>query len=222
MGFMESAVVVYLRTIYYPTGFNFPLHPIEPAIALTEFLREVATLIMLIGIGVITGKNFAEKFAYFILSFAIWDIFYYVFLKLLLNWPESLMTWDILFLVPVTWTGPVISPVIVSLSMILFAFSIIYFNQKIEHVRISRKEWIIMLSGAFVIFLSFIWDYSRFILKHYSLSELWSLNLNDKALFNYAMKYVPESFNWWIFAFGEIILCASFANFIKRNHELVN
>jgi len=76
MGFMETAVVVYLRKIYYPNGFQFPLVPIDNDIILTEIIREAATLIMLIGAGIFTGRNRSEKFGFFLFSFAIWDIFY--------------------------------------------------------------------------------------------------------------------------------------------------
>src|ERR1044072_1504154 len=82
MGYLETAVVVYLRKLYYPGGFNFPLVPVTLDIAKTEFWREAATLIMLVGIGVLAGKNKTQRFAYFLLSFAVWDIFYYVFLKM--------------------------------------------------------------------------------------------------------------------------------------------
>ena len=125
MGFLESAVVVYLRDILYPGGFDFPLSPIPVDLAVTELLREVATLVMLVTIGILVSNRFSTGFAWFIYSFAIWDIFYYVFLKLLLGWPESLFTWDVLFLIPTTWTGPVLSPVLVSLSMILLALVIL-------------------------------------------------------------------------------------------------
>jgi len=121
MAFVESAVVVYLRELYYPEGFNFPLVLLPGRIALTEFLREIATLIMLLGIGFLAGRNFRQRFAWFIYSFAIWDIFYYVFLKLILDWPSSWLTWDILFLIPVIWTGPVLAPVLVSLTMIILS-----------------------------------------------------------------------------------------------------
>jgi hypothetical protein len=122
MGYMESSVVVYLRAIMYPDGFGFPLAPFDSHLAVTEIFREVATIIMLLGAGIIAGKTFPERFAWFIYCFAIWDIFYYVFLKALLGWPESFMTWDILFLIPATWVGPVISPIIVSL------FTFLYWN----------------------------------------------------------------------------------------------
>ena len=121
MAFLESAVVVYIREIYYPEGFNFPLKLIDNHIAITELLRELATVIMLIAIAVLAGKNSYERFAYFILSFAIWDIFYYVFLKMILNWPLSFLEWDVLFLLPYTWVGPVIAPIINSILMIILA-----------------------------------------------------------------------------------------------------
>ena len=123
MGFLEAAVVVYLREILYPGGFSFPLSPVPASLALTEIFREVATLVMLVSIGILAGRKFSTGFAWFIYSFAIWDIFYYIFLKAVLGWPESLMTWDVLFLIPTTWTGPVLTPVLVSLTMILFAGS---------------------------------------------------------------------------------------------------
>ena len=89
LGYIESAVVVYMREILYPGGFQFPLAPIEMNLAITEIIREFATLVILVCIGMLTGRTFSEKFAWFLYSFAIWDIFYYVFLKLLIGWPES-------------------------------------------------------------------------------------------------------------------------------------
>ncbi len=139
MGYLESAVVVYLRKIYYPDGFKFPLQAIDKQTGLIEMFRELATLIMLAGAGILAGRTRTEKFGFFIFCFAVWDIFYYVFLKLLLNWPESLMTWDILFLIPVTWVGPVIGPVINSLTMIVLAFLISYFTDKKPQIKIKPK-----------------------------------------------------------------------------------
>src|SRR5665648_874707 len=80
MGMLESSVVIYLRELYYPDGFQFPLKATSYTIAVTEIFRELSTLIMLLGIGVLAGKNKHERFAWFIYSFAIWDIFYYCLL----------------------------------------------------------------------------------------------------------------------------------------------
>ena len=78
MGFLEAVVVVYLRKLYYPNGFNFPLKGfIDPSIISIEWVREFATIVMLITIAMLAGKKLYERFAYFIYVFAIWDIFYY-------------------------------------------------------------------------------------------------------------------------------------------------
>lgn len=79
MGFLETSVVVYLRELYYPRGFKFPLVIIPNKIAVVEFWREIATIVMLVGAGIIAGKTRLSRFAYFIIAFAIWDIFYYCF-----------------------------------------------------------------------------------------------------------------------------------------------
>lgn len=215
MGFLESAVVVYLREIYYPGGFKFPLAPISPHIAVTEILREAATLIMLLGIGFIAGRNFSTRFAWFIYSFAIWDIFYYIFLKLLLNWPGSLLTDDILFLIPVTWVGPVITPVIVSLSMILLAMIIIRNDYRNKTTKLKKTDWILLISGSIILILGFTWDYSKYILEHYSMKEIFSVP-NKEALYKTASEYIPRNFNWFLFALGQTVICIGIFTYWKR------
>src|SRR4030042_687681 len=192
MGFLESAVVIYLREMLYPAGFDFPLQPIKEHLALTEVLREASTLIMLTAIAVITGRTRTEKFALFLYCFAVWDIFYYIFLRLLIGWPASLLTWDILFLIPVTWTGPVLAPVLVSLTMILLAVILVRYTDKTFSTFIRPAEWVLLVTGAIIIFLSFAWDYSAFILEHYSFRELW--RVPKGALFDLSMEYIPVKF----------------------------
>lgn len=216
MGFLEAAVVVYLRKIYYPHGFQFPLTPIEPSIGLTEFLREAATIIMLLAIGILTGKNTSQKFGIFIFCFAIWDIFYYIFLKLLIGWPVSLLTWDILFVIPVPWVGPVLAPCIVSITMIVLAFSVIYFQEKGVDVHLKPKEWILMIMGSLVLILSFVEDYIKFCNVHKNDPAL----PGKDALFHEISTYMPSYFNWWIFTAGEILIIAGILSFIKRARAL--
>lgn len=212
MGFLEAAVVVYLRKIYYPHGFQFPLIPIEASIGLTEFLREAATIIMLLAIGIMTGKNTSQKFGIFIFCFAIWDIFYYVFLKLLIGWPESLFTWDILFIIPVPWVGPVLAPCIVSISMIVLAFSVINFQEKGVDIHLKVKEWILLIAGSLVVILSFIEDYLKYCSTHKGITGI----PGKDNLFMEISTYVPGSFNWYIFVAGEALLIAAIISFIKR------
>jgi hypothetical protein len=201
MGFFESAVVIYMREILYPGGFEFPLATIEIDLAITEVIREAATLIILLSIGILAGRTLPEKFAWFLYSFAIWDIFYYIFLKLLVGWPESLLTWDILFLIPITWIGPVISPVIVALTMSLLAIILIYYSHKTDHISIKWLEWIIFISGSVILILAWTWDYSGYILEHYHFSEIWTIPKDD--LYKLATQYIPRKFNWGLYCIGE-------------------
>src|ERR1035438_4418730 len=82
-----------------------------------EIAREAATIVMLVSVALVAGGR-ASWLPSFAIAFGTWDIFYYVFLKLLLHWPASIMTWDILFLVPVPWAAPVLAPVVVSVTII--------------------------------------------------------------------------------------------------------
>jgi hypothetical protein len=207
MAFLESAVVVYLRELYYPEGFSFPLVIIKGRVALTEVLREAATLVMLLSIGILAGQSFASRFAWFLYTFAIWDIFYYIFLKLLLNWPESLLTNDILFLIPVTWVGPVICPVIVSFSMIGLSLIILNAERKQKTIILSKLTWILLITGSLVLILSFTWDYSKYILSYFSFKEIWTMPQNED-LFEIAQNYVPQSFNWFLFTLGQLTILA--------------
>ncbi len=215
MAFLETAVVVYLRELLYPEGFKFPLAAMPANLMLTEILREAATILMLLGAGVLAGKTFSQKFAWFIYAFAVWDIFYYVFLKLLINWPESFLTWDVLFLIPTTWTGPVLSPIIVSLTMIALAMVILVFAFRGAKTRIKPSEWLLLSFGSLIVILAFIWDYSSFILTYFTLGDLWSLPDKDR-LYDTAMKYIPLKFNWLIFASGEVTLVATIIKYYRR------
>ncbi|HXB14036.1 MAG TPA: hypothetical protein VNZ45_18745 [Bacteroidia bacterium] len=218
MGFMEAAIVVYLRKIYYPHGFQFPLTPVDPDIGLIEFLREAATIIMLVGIGIIAGKNTSQKFAIFLYCFAIWDIFYYVFLKLILGWPESLFTWDILFIIPVPWVGPVIAPCIVSLTMILLTVSVINIQEWGYDVHLQLREWVLLIAGSLVVIFSFILDYIKYISQGTS-THIWTLS-SKQAMFDEISHYVPSSYNWWLFALGEIIILAGIFSFLTKAYKL--
>src|SRR5512134_294061 len=84
---VESSVVVYLRSLYYPEGFAFPLKLMSPQHVGVELSREAATIVMLAAIGVVAGSKAWEKFAYFLVAFGVWDIFYYVWLRVMLDWP---------------------------------------------------------------------------------------------------------------------------------------
>ncbi|CAN5909956.1 hypothetical protein BH11BAC7_BH11BAC7_06040 [soil metagenome] len=205
MGYLETAVVVYVRKLYYPDGFEFPLVPVSHDIAITEFWREAATLVMLVGIGILAGKNAAQRFVFFLYAFAIWDIFYYVFLYVLLGWPQSLFTWDILFIIPVPWVGPVLCPCLVSLTMIAFTASTVYWQQKGKSGKLIWKEGSVLLLGCVIVITSFIWDYLEFVHAHPTGKSSFTL-AHNKELFSEGATYVPKEFSWLMFWCGQIII----------------
>jgi len=159
MAYLESAVVVYLRAIYYPAGFTFPIVIIPPAMAGIEIGREAATLIMLAGVAALAGGDRWERFLFFCITFGVWDIFYYVWLKVFLGWPESLQTWDILFLIPVPWVGPVLAPVIVSVGLIGGALGLLQLRGRGIQLEFPASLWLLAVAGGLLVLLSFMIDY---------------------------------------------------------------
>ncbi|MHC1702461.1 MAG: hypothetical protein AB9846_01010 [Tenuifilaceae bacterium] len=216
MAFLETSVVVYLRALYYPEGFNFPLKMLDKNIAIVEIFREFATIVMLLGAGFIAGRTKTEKFGLFLYSFAVWDIFYYIFLKVILNWPESLLTWDVLFLIPTTWVGPVIAPVIISFVMIAFATFISRFTSRNLGTRINPIEWILLISGSLVLIIGFVYDYVKFMLQFFNFLEIFSPS-NITKLMEKALIYVPINFPWLIFIIGLGIILGGIGLFYRRN-----
>ncbi len=211
LGLLEAAVVVYLRKIYYPAGFSFPLNVISPQILTIEMLREISTIAILFTVAWLSGRNFYEQLASFLYIFGIWDIFYYIFLKVFLNWPASLLTWDILFLIPVTWIGPVLAPLICSITMLFMALLITYLQRKSDvnpafacksGVKIKIIEWTFILSGIFIIFITFIYDFLEIILSGLSIVEF--------------QNFVPFKYNWWAFCFGELLILGGLGIFYRR------
>jgi len=158
--YIEAAVVVYLRAIFHPDGFTFPLrvfgtNPHEKQFLLTEIGREAATLVLILTAAWLSGRNFQQRFAYFLVIFAVWDIFYYIWLKVLINWPASVMDWDILFLIPVTWASPLLAPVLVSIILLIFAIMILYRSSCARPIRVTLTDWLGFIIAAFLVVVSF-------------------------------------------------------------------
>jgi len=195
-------VVVYLRAIYDPIrrqlepnrkpGELFPLissdqlaaaGPENPRRLAIEIGREAATIIMLAAVGLAAGRNFRERMAAFAIVFGLWDLFFYVFLRLLIGWPDSLFTWDILFLIPLPWVGPVIAPALISVTLIVCGL----YSFVNGGLPASKWQWLAMVAGGVVVILSFLWDVR-----------------------NTMAGGLPNPFNWPLFLTGEAIALGGF------------
>jgi hypothetical protein len=200
-GYVEAAVVAYLRALYDPIreqlhperakGDLFPLITPEQLQATgpentsrlrIELAREAATMLMLAAAGLAIARTPQDWMAAFLIAFGVWDISFYGFLRLIIHWPASLLTWDILFLLPVPWVGPVLAPIVVSLSMIFCGIAVLR-----QEIRIRALHWLAIISGGFVVILAFCWDFR-----------------------NTSTGGLPNPFNWPVFAAGEFIGLAGF------------
>ncbi len=182
MAFLESAVVVYLqRALGIDPRALFPLQ--DPAVtgdlAAIEVGREAATLVMLGTVGWLAGRSGLERLAWTAVAFGTWDIFYYAWLWAFIGWPSSLGTWDVLFLIPVPWTGPVWAPVAISLALAGFGLAAARRIRGGWPVRAGRAQVAAGIAGGLVVILSFTLDAGRILAGR-----------------------APDTFAWPIFAAG--------------------
>jgi hypothetical protein len=188
--YVESAVVVYLRKIYFDGAFEFPIatvwengrHVLDPLIVV-EMVREAATIVMLAAAGILAGANALQRFSFFMIAFGVWDIFYYVWLRVILRWPDSLMTWDLLFYIPLPWVGPVITPVLISVAMIAAGSILICAGLKGYAIRWRWYDWVIELGCGLLLIVAFCWDWRNI------------LRVPDGVTYS----GIPNPFAWWLF-----------------------
>jgi hypothetical protein len=127
MGYLEAVVVYYIR---YALGDVHATGSVSAAILESfpwgvEATREVATLVMLAAVAALAGRDWWERAAALLLAFGIWDSTYYLGLEVLAQWPPSLLTQDIYFLLPVPWGGPVWVPLVCDAAMLFLAGAIV-------------------------------------------------------------------------------------------------
>jgi len=179
MAYLESAVVVYLRGMYRIEDLVRDTNFIVDVYTFIEIGREASTLVMLVMIGLIAGNTRQKKIAFSIFAFGIWDIFYYVWLFLFIQWPKSIFDWDILFLIPLPWWGPVITPILISVLLIAFAYLLI-----IEiNFKITLFDWIIYCASVIIVLYTFMEDSFRSLISG-------GINLNEIR---------PTNYNWALF-----------------------
>jgi len=202
MAYVEAACVVYLWEILYPEGFKFPLLLVVEkqyeSLVGVELGREFATLVMLVGCAIAAGRTKVQRIASFLFLFGAWDVFYYLWLRVITElthfpvFPASLGAWDILFLIPVPWTGPVCAPMIVAATMALLSGMLVFAERRGARLKPDLRFWVIEAIAFLMIFGSFIWNYGDVLAGK-----------------------VPSSYPWWLLFPAEIIAITAFVYLVR-------
>ena len=186
MGYLEAAVVVYLRSALGNLSIAVPSH--DPGTFGTfgtfeavEIARELATLVMIVAVGWLAGRSRLERLAWAAIVFGTWDIVYYLGLRVAIGWPPSFDTWDVLFLVPMAWVGPVWAPIVVSAALVAVGLT------AARRLRAGRPvvgpvRAIGALAGGGLVVLSFMVDTNRVLAGGSSAWSAWPLFWAGMAL----------------------------------------
>jgi len=190
MAWVESASVFYIRALvdrvepYQPN----PL-PMNDTLGYVELWREAATLVMIAMLGLLAGRTWRRRAGYAVLAFGAWDIFYYVFLRIVSGWPRTLFDWDILFLLPLPWWGPVLAPVSIALVMILWGTLT---TQSSDAATGSRWTWALGWTGILLALAVFMIDAWRALPEG-----------RDAVL-----RVLPATFNWPLFLLAVLLMAS--------------
>ena len=188
MAWVESASVFYIRALvdrvepYQPD----PL-PLNDALGYVELWREAATLVMIATVGVLAGSTWRRRAGYAALAFGAWDIFYYVFLRIMTGWPRTPLDWDILFLLPLPWWGPVLAPVSIALVMILWGTLA---TQSDDDAGDARWAWV-SASGGIVLALGIF------------MIDAWRALPDGREAI---LQVLPTTFNWPLFGVALLLM----------------
>ena len=197
MAWMEAATVVYLRTLVGRVEPHQaePL-PLMPHLTNAELVREAATLVMLFTVGWLAGRTWRGRLGYSLIAFGVWDILYYVFLGVIVGWPRSVWDWDVLFLLPLPWWGPVIAPVLIALMMVLGGTLVSQFDRPDRPVWPGRLSWGLNIGGVFLALYVFMAD------------AIGALGGGAEAV----RAVLPERFNWPLFLVALALMAAPIAD----------
>jgi hypothetical protein len=193
MAWVEAASVYYLRVMVdrvVPYQAN-PL-PVAGALGLVEMVREAATLVMLLTLGMLAGRTWPTRLGYTAIAFGVWDILYYVFLVVMTGWPTSLFDWDILFLLPLPWWGPVLAPVSIAVLMVVLGTFVTQSADRSPATSFTSISWNLTALGIMLALYVFMAD------------AIHSLPLGLDA----TRQLLPAEFNWSLFCLALGLMAA--------------
>lgn len=201
MAWLESATVVYLRTLVSRIDpYQASPLPLSVGLGQTELIREAVTLIMLFTVGLLAGRTWRSRLAYALIAFGVWDIFYYVFLAVITQWPKSIMDWDVLFLIPLPWWGPVIAPALIALLMIIGGTLVSQFDQSNRPIWPGRWAWLLNIGGVLLALYVFMTD------------AIQSVSNGVDA----TRRMLPMHFNWPLFIVALVLMSAPIIDVGRR------
>lgn len=204
MAWVESAVVFDLRTMvdriqpYQPD----PL-PLVGKLGPVELVREFATMVMLFNVGLLAGTTWRTRCGYMLVAFGVWDIFYYAFLKVMCGWPQSLLDWDILFLLPLPWWGPVLAPMLIALLMIAWGTLATQFESPRPPRGANIAAWTMSFIGTMVALYVFMAD---------------TLRVASEGV-PAIRKVLPVEFNWPLFLVALVLMSAPVAQLMMGRSQ---
>jgi hypothetical protein len=197
MAWVEAASVFYIRALVdriEPYQAN-PL-PLHGALGNVELWREAATLVMLATLGLLAGRTWRRRAGYAAVAFGTWDIFYYVFLRLISDWPRTLLDWDILFLLPLPWWGPVLAPVCIASLMIVWGTLVTQWQDRIPATRFTPASWGLSCAGMLLALWVFMADAIRVL----------------PGGLDAIRQVLPTTFNWPLFGAALLLMAAPLAH----------
>ncbi len=198
MALVEAAIVIHLRGLYYPQDrlAIFPLRMLSPADLRLEWAREAATVVMLLAVALLIERGPARVFAAFLYLFGLWDLGYYLWLKVFLGWPVSWSEWDVLFLIPWPWLGPWLAPAAIALLFVLWGGAVL---ASAREPRFTRLTAALFLNGALLALAAF-------------LEPGWGLLAHGPEAFE---GYVPGRLRWELFGAGYALMAAGLCGALR-------
>lgn len=193
MAYLEAAVVVYLRRVYGINDLILSVPPFDMHIGAIELGRELATLVMLLMVGMAAGKKLQSRLGFVIFAFGLWDIFYYFWLRIFIGWPRSALDPDLLFLIPLPWWGPVLSPVLIAILMTLGGALAVIAEERAHTIHLRAPDWVMLVLGILIMLYTFMAD---------ALAAL-PADVQTLSLLR------PACFNWPVFLIGYLLVVAS-------------
>jgi len=189
MAWVEAASVFYIRALVdriepYQAD---PL-PVNGALGNVELWREAATLVMIATLGLLAGRTWRHRAGYAAVAFGVWDVFYYVFLRAISGWPRALLDWDILFLLPLPWWGPVFAPVSIALVMIVWGT----LSTQLRDAATARWTWALGSVGIVLALAVFMID------------AMQALPHGRDAV----LQVLPTTFNWPLFLVAVLLMAS--------------